>query len=111
MTLQCVHNTIAPKGSANNMVRTTLKKRDLYLDRMIAFQDTEMIKIMTGIRRCGKSSLMKLMANHLREQGIQDEQIIEMNFESMRLPNMDARGFYEYVKERLFARQAYVSVL
>ena len=56
---------------------------------------------MTGIRRCGKSSLMKLMANHLREQGIQDEQIIEMNFESMRLPNMDARGFYECVKERI----------
>ena len=83
------------------MVRTTLKKRDLYLSRMIAFQDTEMIKVMTGIRRCGKSSLMKLMANHLREQGVQDEQIIEMNFESMSLPDMDARGFYEYVKERV----------
>lgn len=83
------------------MVRTTLKKRDLYLNRMIAFQDTEMIKVMTGIRRCGKSSLMKLMANHLRELGIQDEQIIELNFESMSLPDMDARGFYEYVKERV----------
>lgn len=83
------------------MVRTTLKKRDLYLNRMIAFQDMEMIKVMTGIRRCGKSSLMKLMANHLREQGVQDAQIIEMNFESMSLPDMDARGFYEYVKERI----------
>ena len=70
------------------MVRTTLKIRDLYLSRMIAFQDTEMIKVMTGIRRCGKSSLMKLMANHLREQGVQDEQIIEMNFESMSLPDI-----------------------
>lgn len=83
------------------MLNTTLKKRDLYLNRMIAFQDKEMIKVMTGIRRCGKSSLMKLMAEHLRETGVQDEQIIEMNFESMRFPDMDARGFYEYVKERI----------
>lgn len=83
------------------MLNTKLKKRDLYLNRMIAFQDKEMIKVMTGIRRCGKSSLMKLMAEHLRETGVQDEQIIEMNFESMRFPDMDARGFYEYVKERI----------
>lgn len=83
------------------MLKTTLKKRDLYLNRMIAFQDTEMIKVMTGIRRCGKSSLMKLMANHLRDRGVKDDQILEMNFESMGLPDMDSRGFYEYVKERI----------
>ena len=83
------------------MQKRTLRKRNLYLDRMIAFQDTEMIKVMTGIRRCGKSSLMKLMAEHLRENGIADDQIIEMNFESMSLPEMDARGFYEYVKARI----------
>lgn len=83
------------------MLNTKLKKRDLYLNRMIAFQDKEMIKVMTGIRRCGKSSLMKLMAEHLRENRVLDEQIIEMNFESMRFPDMDARGFYEYVKERI----------
>lgn len=83
------------------MQRHELRKRDIYLNRMIAFQDTEMIKVMTGIRRCGKSSLMKLMAKHLRETGIADEQILEMNFESMSFPDMDARGFYEYVKERI----------
>lgn len=83
------------------MQRHELKKRDIYLNRMIAFQDTEMIKVMTGIRRCGKSSLMKLMAKHLRETGISNEQILEMNFESMSFPDMDARGFYEYVKERI----------
>lgn len=78
-----------------------LRKRDLYLKRMIAFQDTEMIKVVTGIRRCGKSSLMKLMAQHLRESGVTDDQILEMNFESMSIPDMDARGFYEYVKARI----------
>ena len=71
------------------MQNTALKKRDLYLNRMIAFQDTEMIKVMTGIRRCGKSSLMKLMAEHLRESGVQERRIIEMNFESMRFSGMD----------------------
>lgn len=83
------------------MQNTKLKNRDLYLNRMIAFQDTEMIKVMTGIRRCGKSSLMKLMAQHLLETGVSTSQIIEMNFESMRYPDMDARGFYEYVKARI----------
>ena len=65
------------------MQKTILRKRDLYLNQIIAFQDTEMIKVMTGIRRCGKSSLMKLMAEHLRDTGVTDDQIIEMNFESM----------------------------
>lgn len=83
------------------MQKNSLRKRDLYLKRMIAFQDTEMIKVMTGIRRCGKSSLMKLMAQHLRESGVADNQILEMNFESMRIPDMDARGFYEYVKAHI----------
>ena len=83
------------------MQKNRLRKRDLYLKRMIAFQDTEMIKVMTGIRRCGKSSLMKLMAQHLRESGVADDQILEMNFESMSIPDMDARGFYEYVKARI----------
>ena len=83
------------------MQKTTLRKRDLYLNRIIAFQDTEMIKAITGIRRCGKSSLMKLMAQHLRDTGVSDEQIIEMNFESMSIPDMDAREFSEYVKARL----------
>ena len=83
------------------MQREKLRKRDLYLNRMIAFQDTEMIKVMTGIRRCGKSSLMKLMAEHLRESGVSNDQILEMNFESMSIPEMDARGFYEYVKARI----------
>ena len=50
-----------------------LRLRDLYLNRLIAFQDTEPVKIITGIRRCGKSSLMKLMILHLRDTGVADD--------------------------------------
>ena len=78
-----------------------LKSRDLYLRKLIAFKDTEPVKIITGIRRCGKSSLMKLMIKYLKENGISEDQIIEMNFESMDYRNMTAREVYEYVKERL----------
>ena len=76
-----------------------LKKRDLYLNKIIAFQDTEPVKVVTGIRRCGKSSLLKLMVLHLKESGITDEQILEMNFESHAFKNMNSDSFYEYVKQ------------
>ena len=78
-----------------------LKKRDLYLNKIIAFQDTEPVKVVTGIRRCGKSSLLKLMVLHLKESGITNEQILEMNFESHAFKNMNSDSFYEYVKQHI----------
>lgn len=78
-----------------------LKKRDLYLNKSIAFQDTEPVKVVTGIRRCGKSSLLKLMVCHLKEEGIFDEQILEMNFESYAFKNMDSDSLYEYVRQHI----------
>lgn len=77
-----------------------LKKRDRYLKKLIGFQDTEPVKVITGIRRCGKSSLLKLMVAHLRESGIAPEQIVEMNFESHDFRNMTSDDVYEYVKKR-----------
>lgn len=78
-----------------------LKKRDLYLNKIIAFQDTEPVKVVTGIRRCGKSSLLKLMVSHLKDEGIFDEQILEMNFESYAFKNMDSDSLYEYVRQHI----------
>lgn len=78
-----------------------LKRRDLYLSKIIAFKDTEPVKVVTGIRRCGKSSLLKLMVAHLKETGISEEQIIEMNFESHEFKKMSADDFYKYVKDRI----------
>ena len=78
-----------------------LKRRDLYLNKIIAFQDTEPVKVVTGIRRCGKSSLLKLMILHLKENGITDDQILEMNFESHAFKNMNSDDFYEYVRQHI----------
>ncbi|MGN0908211.1 MAG: ATP-binding protein [Succinivibrio sp.] len=77
-----------------------LKPRDAYLGKLISLQDTEPVKIITGIRRCGKSSLLKLMARHLRKQGIGDDQILFINFESHDFMNMDGEALYRYVMER-----------
>lgn len=78
-----------------------LKSRDLYLNKMISFQDTEPVKVVTGIRRCGKSSLLNLMIAHLKESGIAENQIVAMNFESHEFRKMTSDDFYEYVKERV----------
>ena len=79
----------------------SLKRRDIYLNKLIGFQDTEPVKVITGIRRCGKSSLLKLMVQHLTETGVPQEQIIEMNFESFNFRSMNAETLYQYVKERI----------
>ena len=80
-----------------------LKKRETYLNKLIAFRDTEPVKVITGIRRCGKSSLLKLMVQHLKETGVEENQIIEMNFESHDFKKITADEFYEYVKQRVLS--------
>ena len=79
----------------------TLKSRDVYLKKLIAFQDKEPVKVITGIRRCGKSSLLKLMQKHLLDSGIDEKQIVAINFESLEYRDMDYQAFYQYVKERI----------
>lgn len=80
-----------------------LKSRDRYLNKLIAFQDTESVKVITGIRRCGKSSLLKLMIAHLKDTGIHADQIIEMNFESYDFSKMNADDLYQYVKSHMLS--------
>lgn len=84
---------------------TKLKKRDLYLNRLIAFQDTEPVKVITGVRRCGKSKLLDLMIKHLLESGICTEQIVKMNFESHDYDGFDYKRFYEYVKQKCLPKK------
>ena len=77
-----------------------LKNRAQYLNKLISVQDMDVIKVVTGIRRCGKSSLLKLMMAHLRQQGVTEDQLLSMNFESMRFADLDGTGLYQYVMER-----------
>ena len=76
-------------------------KRDRYLRQLIDSRQNGFIKVVTGIRRCGKSSLLKLMIKHLKECGVEEEQIIEMNFESHAYKRMNSDAFYDYVKQRI----------
>lgn len=58
-------------------------RRSRYLDRLIAFQDTDLIKIVTGIRRCGKSTLLDMMRGHLEQQGVSAERLLTFRMESL----------------------------
>lgn len=85
-----------------------LKSRDLYLNKLVAFQDTEPVKVVTGIRRCGKSSLLKLMVEHLKNNGIDENQIIEMNFESGDYKYMTSDEIYSFVKDKCGEKRMYL---
>jgi hypothetical protein len=60
-----------------------VKKRDNYLNKLIALRDKSLIKVVTGVRRCGKSSLLDLFEEYLLSDGVAAENIIRMNFESL----------------------------
>lgn len=79
-------------------------QRKEYLDKLIAFKDKQLIKVVTGIRRCGKSTLLEIYQNWLLDQGIDERQIISINFEDIDFEELtDYRKLYEYLKERLVA--------
>ncbi len=77
-------------------------EREKYFQLLKEFKDKQIIKVITGIRRCGKSTLLELFQNYLRKEGIKEEQIISINFEN---PDneilLDRKELYEYIKKRL----------
>lgn len=79
-----------------------LIKRPLYLNELIENKDVDLIKIITGIRRCGKSSLMELFCQYLLETGIDKSRIIHMNLESLKYNELsDYLSFYNYVSVKI----------
>ena len=86
-----------------------IKQRYIYLNQLLPFKDQEPVKIITGIRRCGKSTVMKLMMRYLIEHGTPSEQIIYMNFESNKFDDFDRKQVYQYVQERIITgRKMYI---
>lgn len=76
--------------------------RQEYLDKLIALRDKQLIKVITGIRRCGKSTLMEIFQNYLKSNGVSDNNIISINFEDY--DNYELREpskLYSYIKEKL----------
>lgn len=79
-----------------------LVNRPAYLEQLIQNKDVDLVKIVTGIRRCGKSSLLNLFHQYLSDSGITDANIIHMNLESLRYRELsDYLTFYDYVSERI----------
>lgn len=77
-------------------------QRETYLKELIALRDTDVIKVVTGIRRCGKSTLFELYEDYLKENGVQSEQIIHINFEYLEFEALlNYRELYRYITERL----------
>lgn len=77
-------------------------QRKEYLDRLIASQEKQIIKVVTGVRRCGKSTLFSLYIDYLKSTGVTNEQIVSVNLEDMDFENLlDYRQLYQYVKDRL----------
>ena len=79
-----------------------LINRPEYMNQLIEHKDVDLIKIVTGIRRCGKSSLLDLFQQYLIDNGVDETHIIHMNLESLQYRNLtDAFSFYDYVSERI----------
>lgn len=83
---------------------TKLIDRPQYLNQLIQNKDVDLVKIVTGIRRCGKSSLLDLYHQYLLKHGVPDSHIIHMNLESLRYRDLtDYLSFYDYVSEQIAA--------
>lgn len=81
-------------------------KRDEYLQKLIKFKDKQLIKVVTGIRRCGKSTLLKIFRNYLLDNGVDSAQIITINFENPDFDNLkDYKSLYDYLKSKLISNK------
>lgn len=77
--------------------------RPLYVDKIMAYVDTPFVKILTGVRRCGKSTILKMIMEKLRtEKNILPEQLVSLRFDSMEYDDMTAKEMFQLVKERLY---------
>lgn len=75
--------------------------RENYVKKIMAFTDTSFVKILTGVRRCGKSTIMQMIMDELRKRGIPEERIVSYRFDSMEYDDMTAKQLYEMLKTRL----------
>ena len=82
-------------------------KRENYLLKIREFYDSNLIKVITGIRRCGKSTLFQLFIDYLKSTGISNEQIISINLEDADYSFEDYKQLYDYIKEKIDSKNQY----
>lgn len=75
--------------------------RPIYVNRIMAFTDTPFVKILTGVRRCGKSTILKMIMEKLRQRGVPEERIVSFRFDSMEYEDMTAKQMYTELKSRI----------
>ena len=76
--------------------------RPLYVDKIMAYVDTPFVKILTGVRRCGKSTILKMIMERLKtERNIPEDRIISCRFDSMEYEDMTAKQIYTLLKDQL----------
>lgn len=75
--------------------------RPIYVDKIMAYTDTPFVKILTGVRRCGKSTILKMIIEKLRERGIPEDRIVSYRFDSMEYEDMTAKQMYAKLKGRI----------
>lgn len=79
-----------------------LIQRGEYLNKLIALKDKKIIKVVTGVRRCGKSKLLEMYRKWLLEQGVEEERIVSINFEDLDFEDLtDYKKLHTYLKEHL----------
>lgn len=82
-------------------------ERKEYLDQLKRFKDKNLIKVVTGIRRCGKSTLFELFINYLKENGVKDNQIIKINLENIENSFKDYKELYDFVNNQIKSEKQY----
>ncbi|MCM1092057.1 MAG: ATP-binding protein [Muribaculum sp.] len=76
--------------------------RPMYVDKIMAYVDTPFVKVLTGVRRCGKSTILKMIMDKLQtERGIPVDRIVSCRYDSMEYEDMTAKQMYAHLKERL----------
>ncbi len=75
--------------------------RENYVKKIMAFTDTPFVKVLTGVRRCGKSTIMQMIMDELRGRGTPEERIVSYRFDSMEYEGMTAKQLYEMLKTKL----------
>lgn len=79
-------------------------QRKEYLEKLISWKDEQVIKVVTGIRRCGKSTLLLQYQDYLKQHDILEEQILAINFEELEYEELlDYRKLYQYIKDKMCA--------